>query len=115
MQTIDLKLPKFLIVKVVLFHEETINDFLFITDRTKFNMKQLMESSILSYHPLIIKVDNVFYHLKQLNEMIFILLIFVLIMLMIINTITWFLKIISIIKVRKYKNENNFKSKQKSC
>lgn len=61
-------LPNFLIIKVVLWFDETIHDFVFVSTMDKLNQHQLAKSTILSKHPLIIKVNNTFYHIKQLNE-----------------------------------------------
>lgn len=68
MQQKLLHLPNFLIVKVVLWFEETIHDFIFVSTMDKLNQYQLTKSTILSKHPLIIKTNNTFYHIKQLNE-----------------------------------------------
>lgn len=61
-------LSNFLIVKVVLWSEETLHDFIFVSTADKLNQHQLTKSTILSMHPLIIKIGNAFYHIKQLNE-----------------------------------------------
>lgn len=63
-----INLPNFLIIKVVLWFEETMHDFLFVSTSDKLNKNQLAKSTILSYHPLIIRKNNVFYHIKKLDE-----------------------------------------------
>lgn len=68
------KLPNFMIVKTVINVNHCTSCFYFVTKLSSLNQKYLNKQNILSYHPLIIKDKQKFYHIKKINEEDFLLI-----------------------------------------
>lgn len=61
-------LPNYMIVKCVINFDTITSSFYFIAKLSQLNKKYLNNQNILSFHPLIIRDGNKFYHLKKINE-----------------------------------------------
>ena len=61
-------LPNFMIVKCIINFDTITTSFYFIAQLSQLNKKYLNNQNILSFHPLIIRDEDRFYHLKKVNE-----------------------------------------------
>ena len=63
-----INLPNYMIVKCVVNFDTITTSFYFITQLSQLNKKYLNNQNVLSFHPLIIRDGDKFYHLKKINE-----------------------------------------------
>jgi hypothetical protein len=61
-------LPSYMIVKCIIIFDTMMTSFYFIANLSQLNEKYLNNRNILSFHPLIIRDGDRFYHLKKVNE-----------------------------------------------
>lgn len=61
-------LPSYMIVKCIIIFDTVMTSFYFIANLSQLNEKYLNNRNILSFHPLIIRDGDRFYHLKKVNE-----------------------------------------------
>ncbi len=63
-----IRLPSYMIVKCIIIFDTVMTSFYFIANLSQLNGKYLNNRNILSFHPLIIRDGDRFYHLKKINE-----------------------------------------------
>lgn len=61
-------LPNYIIVKCVVNFDTITTSFYFIARLNQLNKKYINDQNVLSFHPLIIRDGDKFYHLKKIDE-----------------------------------------------